>query len=44
LYSIIGGGHTWPGSIPIATFGMTTNQINASDTIWAFFATHPLHG
>ena len=44
LYSIIGGGHTWPGSIPIATFGMTTNQINASDTIWAFFAAHPLHG
>jgi len=42
LYSIIGGGHTWPGSIPIAAFGMTTTQINASDTIWAFFAAHPL--
>jgi polyhydroxybutyrate depolymerase len=44
LYSIIGGGHTWPGSIPIPTFGLTTDQINASDTIWAFFAAHPLHG
>jgi polyhydroxybutyrate depolymerase len=43
LYSIIGGGHTWPGSIPIAAFGMTTTQINASNTIWAFFAAHPLH-
>jgi polyhydroxybutyrate depolymerase len=42
LYSIIGGGHTWPGSIPIPRLGMTTNQINASDTIWAFFAAHPL--
>ena len=42
LYSIIGGGHTWPGSIPIAAFGVTTTQINASDTIWAFFAAHPL--
>jgi polyhydroxybutyrate depolymerase len=42
LYSIIGGGHTWPGSIPIARFGLTTTQINASNTIWAFFAAHPL--
>ena len=42
FYIIDGGGHTWPGSIPIARFGMTTQQINASDTIWAFFAAHPL--
>ena len=44
FYIIDGGGHTWPGSIPIARFGMTTQQINASDTIWAFFAAHPLQG
>jgi polyhydroxybutyrate depolymerase len=44
FYIIDGGGHSWPGSIPIARFGMTTQQINASDTIWAFFAAHPLQG
>ena len=42
LYTIIGGGHTWPGSISIPSLGMTTQQINASNTIWAFFAAHPL--
>lgn len=42
LYSIIGGGHTWPGSLAIPAYGLTTTQINASDTIWAFFAAHPL--
>lgn len=42
LYIIDGGGHTWPGSIPVARFGLTTRQVNASDTIWAFFAAHPL--
>jgi polyhydroxybutyrate depolymerase len=44
LYSIIGGGHTWPGSLAIPAFGLTTTQINASNTIWAFFAAHPLQG
>jgi polyhydroxybutyrate depolymerase len=42
LYSIDGGGHTWPGSIPVARLGMTTQQIDASATIWAFFLAHPL--
>jgi polyhydroxybutyrate depolymerase len=42
LYSIEGGGHTWPGSIAIASLGMTTHQIDASATIWSFFAAHPL--
>lgn len=42
LYSIIGGGHTWPGSIPIASLGMTTKQVDASSTIWDFFVAHPL--
>jgi polyhydroxybutyrate depolymerase len=42
FYIIDGGGHTWPGSIPIARFGLTTMQVNASDTIWAFFAAHPM--
>jgi polyhydroxybutyrate depolymerase len=43
LYSIEGGGHTWPGGLPIARLGMTTRQIDASATIWAFFTAHPLH-
>ena len=41
FYIIDGGGHTWPGSIPITSLGMTTSQINASATIWAFFKAHP---
>jgi polyhydroxybutyrate depolymerase len=44
FYIIDGGGHTWPGSIPIARLGLTTNQVDASDTIWAFFAAHPMAG
>lgn len=42
FYIIDGGGHTWPGSIPVARLGMTTQQINASDVIWKFFAAHTL--
>jgi polyhydroxybutyrate depolymerase len=44
FYIIDGGGHSWPGSIPIARFGLTTQQIDASETIWVFFAAHPLQG
>ncbi len=42
FYIINGGGHTWPGSIPIDRLGKTTKQIDASATIWAFFQAHPL--
>jgi polyhydroxybutyrate depolymerase len=42
FYIIDGGGHTWPGSIPIARLGKTTDQIDASATIWQFFRSHPL--
>ncbi len=42
FYMIQGGGHTWPGAIPIAHLGKTTNQIDASATIWQFFQSHPL--
>jgi polyhydroxybutyrate depolymerase len=44
FYIIDGGGHTWPGSIPIASLGLTTKQIDASATIWDFFQAHPLQG
>jgi polyhydroxybutyrate depolymerase len=41
FYIIIGGGHTWPGSAlsaEISPFvGNTTMEINATNTIWAFF-------
>jgi len=45
LYSIIGGGHTWPGSaaLPEYIVGMTTQQVDASAVMWDFFAAHP-HG
>ncbi len=42
FYMIQGGGHTWPGAIPIPRLGKTTNQIDASATIWQFFEAHPL--
>ena len=42
FYIIDGGGHTWPGSIPIDRLGKTTTQIDASATIWDFFKAHPL--
>ena len=42
FYIIDGGGHTWPGSIPVASLGKTTTQIDASATIWDFFKAHPL--
>jgi polyhydroxybutyrate depolymerase len=42
FYIIDGGGHTWPGSVAVQRLGATTRQIDASATIWAFFATHPL--
>lgn len=42
FYIIVGGGHTWPGSIPIPSLGLTTQQIKASDVIWKFFAAHKL--
>jgi polyhydroxybutyrate depolymerase len=47
FYIILGGGHAWPGSEfsqKIATItGPTTFEINASNTIWAFFQRFRLH-
>lgn len=50
LYTIQGGGHTWPGSrqyLPTAWVGRTSQAINASEQIWDFFKRHshlPQHG
>ena len=38
MYRIVGGGHTWPGSIDVARLGMTTHQINATDEMWKVFS------
>jgi len=42
LYTIHGGGHTWPGGLPIPFLGHTTSDINASETMWTFFEAHPI--
>jgi polyhydroxybutyrate depolymerase len=41
LYTIIGGGHAWPGGKKGSMFGdESTNEISATDVIWEFFKTH----
>ena len=43
LYTVEGGGHTWPGGRPLpeSMVGLTTREINATKLMWAFFAQHP---
>lgn len=43
LYTIKGGGHTWPGGPELAEWllGPTTQSIDASEVMWAFFQEHP---
>jgi polyhydroxybutyrate depolymerase len=38
LYTIIGGGHSWPGADPKEAIGLTTQQINATSLVLSFFA------
>jgi polyhydroxybutyrate depolymerase len=38
LYSIVGGGHSWPGADPKESVGLTTQQINATAEILGFFS------
>jgi polyhydroxybutyrate depolymerase len=45
LYTIKGGGHTWPGGHQYLgewIVGKTCRDINATDIIWDFFEKHPL--
>lgn len=37
-----GGGHTWPGGLPVPALGRTTSDIVATDAMWDFFVKHPL--
>ena len=47
LITIAGAGHQWPGGTtrPVVERILHTDPpsdaLNATDTIWAFFATHP---
>jgi polyhydroxybutyrate depolymerase len=45
LYTIEGGGHTWPGGpqyLPVGLIGRASRQLNASDAIAEFFRLHPI--
>jgi len=44
LYTIDGGGHTWPGGaeLPAWLLGRTTRSIDATRMMWEFFRAHPL--
>lgn len=38
LWTILGGGHTWPGRVsPFDYLGLVTQQINATELVWDFF-------
>ncbi len=44
LFTIQGGGHTWPGGpqfLPVAVIGHVCRDIDASVVIWDFFKKHP---
>lgn len=42
LYTIEGGGHTWPGGPAVgAGVGRVTRDLSATETIWRFFRQHP---
>jgi polyhydroxybutyrate depolymerase len=43
LYSVDGGGHTWPGGLqylPSWIVGKTSRDFNATEVIWSFFKKH----
>ena len=45
LYSVVGGGHTWPGGkqyLPQFLVGKTSRDFDANEVIWQFFQAHPL--
>jgi polyhydroxybutyrate depolymerase len=44
LYTVEGGGHTWPGGEPLPEWlaGPTSRSIDATRQMWAFFREHPL--
>lgn len=42
LYTMEGGGHTWPGGPGVGRLvGRVSREVNATEVIWSFFAQHP---
>ena len=39
-FRIINGGHTWPGASINSGVGVTTQNLDASESIWIFFSRH----
>jgi polyhydroxybutyrate depolymerase len=46
LYSIVDGGHFWPGGeqpyVPANKIGRSSDDLEANEIIWKFFAVHPM--
>ena len=44
LFTIHGGGHTWPGGMPLPEWfaGPTSRSVDATGRMWAFFQEHRL--
>jgi polyhydroxybutyrate depolymerase len=44
LYTVLGGGHSWPGGKPPPKWrvGATSNSVDATALMWTFFQQHPL--
>lgn len=47
LYSVTGEGHEWPGGPPLppaltTILGPQSNAVDANETMWSFFAAHPM--
>ena len=38
LYTVAGGGHTWPGGLPVPSLGTTTSSISATQLILDAFS------
>ena len=38
LYTILGGGHSWPGADPAKAVGLTTEQVSATAQTLSFFS------
>ena len=41
VYTVIGGGHGWPGGHPYLLGAEPTREISATDLMWDFFVRHP---
>jgi polyhydroxybutyrate depolymerase len=44
LYTVQGGGHSWPGGKPMPAWivGPTSRSLDATSLMWAFFREHKL--